>query len=240
MKFIDLKSKIFKKFARVRTFFVIGEPLGRLLQDLKKRRFDLRTLKQAHGNVSFYVSERIKRPYVGDALYTDKSGIFLVVRSADCLPVLFYSDKAGIIGVVHAGWRGTYKKILQKTVQKVSKKFAISPKDFYFFFGPAAQVCCYNVSAERLKFFDKKILPKIVEKRDGTIFLNFVKANKLQLKALGVIEKQIENCGICTIHNLGYPSHRREGEKRPTTLLALMGLKQSKKTALAEKIILIR
>ncbi|MDP3740959.1 MAG: polyphenol oxidase family protein [bacterium] len=199
MKAIKLKPEIFKQFPKVRSLFVVGllEPM---IQNLRKK-FLVATMKQLHSGRPAEANE--PKQYQADALYSKKPGIFLAVRSADCLPVLFFNPKARVIGVVHAGWKGTAKRILQKTVRAIVKKYHTSPKDFYFFLGPAARVCCYEFA-------------------NGKYFLDFVSVNKDQLSELGVPSGHIEDSGICTIHNNKYPSHRRQGQKRHSTILSLI------------------
>lgn len=219
MRRLGLKPSIFRKFPMVRTFFVAGQPEP-TLQRLRKK-FVVASMRQVHGRKSAAVNQKRSRVYSVDALYTDKFGIFLAVRTSDCLPVLFYNRKAGVVGVVHAGWKGTQKKILEKTVNAVARKFHALPKDFYFYFGPAARACCYSVPEHdrRLKLFSKHFL----KGRNGGVFLDFVSANRQQLLALGVPKTHIEDSGLCTIHNHEYPSHRREGQGRKETLLSLIG-----------------
>ena len=227
MSLVNLKPKIFQQFSAygLRTFFVIGGQEATLAKLRKK--FDLASMEQVHGSNALEVKNRLSKVYEGDALFTSKLGIYLAVRSADCLPILFYNPKKQIIGVVHAGWKGTYKKIIQKTLQKVAKRFQAKPEDFYFYLGPAARLCCYEITHEpqRIEKFDKKYRKKILRKDGARIFLDIVKANKLQLRQLHVPTSHIEDSGLCTIHNAKYPSHRREGEGRKETLLSLVGLR---------------
>lgn len=242
MRFVNLQAKIFKKFPSIRTFFVVGGfnfdllPAAKVLPERRKllknlgiKSDGLVLLEQIHSDRIVFVTGKSNINFLGlksragDGLVTSDA-MFLAVRSADCLPILFYNKEAGVVGAIHAGFRGTAKKIIQKTVREVQSKFNAPLSDFYFFFGPAAQACCYDIPKERLKFYEKKILAKIIKRREGKIYLDFVKANYLQLKELGIKPSQIQNSGICTIHNQKFPSHRREGTKRQNTLLSLISL----------------
>ena len=243
MRFLKLKPKIFKKFSirrGGRTFFVAGKFNFRerrtLLKKLGIKNNQLVLLEQTHHDRILFVTSKTKINFLGrasrrgDGLVTNLPGIFLAIHSADCLPILFYNEAAGIIGAVHAGWKGTAEKIIQKVVGQIQKKFNAPLRDFYFFLGPAAQACCYEIyplsispftrgrkgGVERTTFFPKEV----IKERHGKIYLDFVKANYLQLRELGIKQSQIENSGICTIHNRKFPSHRREGNKRQNTLLS--------------------
>lgn len=245
MKFLKLKSKIFKKFPirrGGRTFFVVGafnfdlSPPKRVLRErktlLKKlqiKSHELILLEQIHSDRILFVTRKklinflARKSQRGDGLVTNLPNVYLAIRSADCLPILFCHKTAGIIGAVHAGWKGTAKKIIQKVILEARRKFHAPLSDFYFFFGPAAQACHYHVPKARLKSFDRAILSRIVRRSRGKIYLDFVKANYLQLRELGISKRQIEDSGICTIHNQEFPSHRREGAGRKETLLSLIG-----------------
>ena len=185
---------------------------------------------QLHGSKVVPVTSDTKVDFLsrelpeGDGLYTALKGVFLGARGADCASILFYSPSAGIVGAVHAGWRGTKEKILKKTLEMVINDGSATPTGFYFYIGPAAQVCCYEVSKyltreKDFEFFFRDDL----ERRAGRVFLNFVAANIRQLHELGIKDERIENSGICSIHNQDYPSHRREKTSRRRTLLALIG-----------------
>ena len=58
-----------------------------------------------------------------DALITNQSGICLCVQTADCVPILLFDPVKKVIGAVHAGWRGTVKKIVEATIQKMISNF---------------------------------------------------------------------------------------------------------------------
>ena len=245
MKLLDLKPRIFQSFPQVRTCFVIGKlrydltpdeevrkDRKELLQMLNLKAEELAFLDQIQSDQGFYFTMQEKINFLvrpdkaGDALYTDSSGIFLSVSSADCLPVLFYSDAASVVGAFHAGWPGTAKKALAKIVKEVVEKFSAPISSFYFFFGPAAQVCCYDVThaPERVDLFQKLFGEEVLRKEGGKVFLDFVKANIMQLQDLGVSAGQLEDSGICTIHGEEYPSHRRQRATRKETLLSLVGM----------------
>lgn len=80
-----------------------------------------------------------------DALYTDRPGILLTSFYADCVPLYFLCTKNRMVGLAHAGWRGTARRIGTEMVQTWYDKFGISPQDVYVLIGPSIGLCCYEV-----------------------------------------------------------------------------------------------
>lgn len=230
MKILDIHSQLLSGFPEIKYFFAIGENhfslsgTRKLLRGAGAPAGQIAGLTQIHGNRVIRVSAKTAKFPEGDALYSDLPNLYLLVHSADCLPVLFYNKAAGIIGAVHTGWRGTQKGVLKAAVEAVMEKHAAPMGDFVFYLGPAAQACCYEVNmlpaqADGFAEFYSEYLTV----RDGKTYLDFVGANIQQLRKMGIGEKQIENSAICTIHNHQYPSHRREQGKRREILISLIG-----------------
>lgn len=243
MKILNLKPRIFRKSPEIKTHFTVGAfnfslaprkavipERRRVLKTLGTQAEQIATLSQVHSKKLVHVTPQSKINFLSreileaDGMYTEFSNIYLEIRSADCLPILFYNISAGVIGAVHAGWRGTKKQILKKVVREVVKEFAAPFNDFYFYLGPAAQSCCYEVTkySHDKNFFD--FFQKDITRRGGKLYLDYVNTNLCQLKELGIKDKQIENFGICTIHNQIYPSHRRQKDARKETLLSFIGM----------------
>lgn len=230
MKILDIRSQLLSGFPEIKYFFAIGEnrfslsDTRELLREAGAPAGPIAGLTQIHGNrVIRAALETAKFPQ-GDALYSDLPNLYLMVRTADCLPILFYNKAAGIIGAVHAGRRGTQKGVLKAAVETVMEKHTAPISDFVFFLGPAAQACCYEVNMlpARADGF-AEFYSDYLTVRDGKTYLDFVGANIQQLQEMGVGEQQIENSAICTIHNHQYPSHRRQQGKRHEILISLIG-----------------
>jgi hypothetical protein len=122
-------------------------------------RWQLVTLKQRHTDIVRAV-ERMPRgagvmrerdgalKLSGDALITDQPGLLLAVQVADCLPILLVDPKRRVVGAVHAGWRGTVKRIVEKAVGEMRARFGCRPSDIGAVFGPGIHRCCYQVGRE--------------------------------------------------------------------------------------------
>ncbi|MDP2940085.1 MAG: peptidoglycan editing factor PgeF [Candidatus Omnitrophota bacterium] len=155
-----------------------------------------------------------------DGLITKTKHLPLAVFSADCLSIFLFDPKNEAVGLLHAGWRGTYKKISQNAILKMQKIFGTNPNDLLVSFGPAIRKCCYEVGFKFRKYFSSDLI-----KRKNKLFLDLIEANLKQLINTGVKKKNIFDCKICTsCQNKRFFSYRREKEKAGR-MMSLMMLK---------------
>ena len=152
-----------------------------------------------------------------DAYITDEKDLPIAIRTADCVPVFIFDPRRRAIGLAHAGWKGTYKSIAAKTVQKMREKYASQPADLKVFLGPSIRECCYQVGEEFRKYF-----PSHVHDRDGCLYADVVGANRQQLLKAGVRQEDILDSGICTCCNKDYFSFRRDGSKAGRMISVMM------------------
>jgi polyphenol oxidase len=140
-----------------------------------------------------------------DAMLTNVAHICLIVLVADCVPILLFDPRKKIIGVVHAGWKGTLKYIAKSTVRTMETAFGSSAKDIIAGIGPSIGPCCYKVGPEVISQAKGVFHPAneyiINESDDGTGYLDLKKANLGQLLHAGLEGKNIETTSICTFHN---------------------------------------
>lgn len=137
-----------------------------------------------------------------DAMVTNIPHICLLVLQADCVPVLFFDVKQKVIGVAHAGWRGTVRMVAQETVKVLKEDFNCSPKDILVGIGPSIGPCCYEVDSEIIAqiknvFHNTKGYINS-ESPDGKGYINLWEANKTQLVQMGIPEENIETAHLCT------------------------------------------
>jgi len=129
------------------------------------RRWQLVTLKQRHTDIVRAVDRRPQGAGVlrerdgalklyGDALVTNQPGLLLAVQVADCLPILLVDPKKRVVAAVHAGWRGTVKRIAEKTVGEMRARFGCRPGDLRAVVGPGIHRCCYEVGREVVERFE--------------------------------------------------------------------------------------
>ena len=145
-----------------------------------------------------------------DALITDIPNQVLTILTADCVPILLYDTQREVIAAIHAGWRGTDKKIVQKCVAKMIAEYGTDPKDIVAGVAPAIGGCCYEVSEEIASYFHE--YPEyVVRDKSSSIYLNLKSINRAQLVDMGVPSEQIEVSNICTAcQNEDYFSYRKE------------------------------
>ena len=163
----------------------------------------------------------------GDGVVTDLPGVALSILAADCLPVLLYEPARGVIGAVHAGWRGTAGAIAGVAVRAMVEAFGCDPAQIVAALGPAIGRCCYEVGPEVLAAVGA-VTPLAAELYEplpaGKGLLDLVAANRAQLLQAGLLPANIDALHRCTAcHTDRFFSHRREGEPtgRAGALIAL-------------------
>ena len=177
--------------------------------------------KQIHGDDILLVkgtAASVKGCPEADAYITDEKNLPIAIRTADCVPIFIYDPKLRVIGLAHAGWRGTYKTIAAKTARKMMEKFSSRAEDLKVVLGPSIRECCYKVGEEFRHYF-----PSRVRDRDGYLYADVVGANYDQLLEAGVHKENIFDCKICTCCNKNYFSFRREASN-PGRMISLMML----------------
>jgi YfiH family protein len=183
------------------------------------------TLRQIHSDIIRFVDSPPESQLTGDGLITATPGLLLGIQTADCLPIILVDPKRRAVGVFHAGWRGTVKRIVEKGVGEMRRRFGSRPRDLEAAIGPGIQSCCYEVGAEVREKFESQFayaekLFREVEESDPVrekypmlfltarapghsvlskkIFLDLGEAIRQQLLAGGVPAKSIEASLLCT------------------------------------------
>ena len=110
--------------------------------------FEVVELKQTHSDDLHFIDGAPALRLEGDALATDKRGILLVIRTADCLPVLLADEKRRVVAAVHAGWRGTSLGILARVVRELGERYGTSPASLAAVLGPCIGPACYEVGED--------------------------------------------------------------------------------------------
>lgn len=113
----------------------------------------LAPLRQFHSDMIYFYQGRSAQPPRADASIARAQGILLGVQTADCVPILLADTKRHAVAAVHAGWRGTLKRIVMKTLGRMQMKFGTRPEDTIAALGPAIGGCCYEVGPEVAQAF---------------------------------------------------------------------------------------
>ena len=145
-----------------------------------------------------------------DALITVTPGLFLSVLTADCSPILIWSDEFPVAAAVHSGWQGSELNILGQTLHKITDTLQIDPASLYLAIGPGLSQDNFEVGPEFGDKFSVTYL-RAQSKTDRFYFDNnrFLVDTAIQS---GVVAEHIEVLPYCTFRdeNLFF-SHRRDG-----------------------------
>jgi hypothetical protein len=119
-------------------------------------------MRQLHSDTLHRLAEAPAGKLEGDGLMTDVPGLLLVIRTADCLPVLLVDAKHRAVAAVHCGWRGTEKRILEKAVQAMGRAYDSEPGAMLAALGPCIGSACYEVGPEVREGFRRAGFPPAV------------------------------------------------------------------------------
>jgi YfiH family protein len=153
------------------------------------------SMEQVHGD-KVAIIDKFQQAIVAevDGLLTQKPNVHLVVRTADCVPILL-AEPSGWVGAVHAGRAGTQLKVLQKALQLLQEQGGDLSLT-RLFFGPAISVKNYEINPHTHEHFD------------------LIQENSLQALLSGVVPENIFRSNICTFEDPNYPSYRRNATKQ--------------------------
>jgi YfiH family protein len=218
----------------------------------RNKPWPLVTVRQVHSDVIHVVRSPQPGPLVGDGMITNVPGVALGILVADCFPVLLVDSKNKAVGAFHCGWRPTVKRMVEKGLGVMRYEFGTRPQDIYAAIGPGIQSCCYEVGEELREKFESQFtyaadLFHTVQESDPVrekypllfmnqrapghgdpcikLHLDLREANRRQLLALGVPEKNtsaLTDCTACATRK--FFSHR--AEKGVTgRMMAVVGIK---------------
>jgi YfiH family protein len=145
----------------------------------------------------------------GDALWTDRDGVTLGIKTADCVPLLLEDPVGRRVAAVHAGWRGAIAEIPLRALE-VLKAHGTKPGDVRAVLGPSIRTCCYVVQDDLAGQFTARFGAEVVVRRDGKPYLDVARAVRKALEEGGVPTAQITDTGECTSCDKRFHSHRRD------------------------------
>ena len=136
-----------------------------------------------------------------DGLITNLRNTPLLVFTADCVPVVFYDKKQGVVALAHAGWRGTYGNIAGGMVNIMTGKYGCKVEDIKTIIGPSVSVDNYEVSYDLIEKFAALEVQGYYKEVDGKYYLDLWKLNKELLKKYGILEDNIKIIDFCTVRD---------------------------------------
>jgi len=196
-------------------------------------------VKQVHGHRVYEANGKTRKGSAfldtsllpeADALVTDSKNTILVIKTADCTPLLLYEPKKQVLAAIHAGWRSTAKDITGQTIQTMINRFSADPSIIRAALGPCIKACHYDVSQttdNRIELFEKRF-SNVVVRNNGNTALDLVKANLQQCLEKGLQRNNIEICPICTYENSQTWASARAGDPScDFQIWSFIGLKPS-------------
>ncbi|KAF2955539.1 peptidoglycan editing factor PgeF [Marinitoga sp. 38H-ov] len=180
-------------------------------------------IDESYKSSNFLFNRTVKN---ADALITNKKNIVLITLYADCTPIYFFDPNKKVIGLAHSGWKGTIKKIAEKTVKKIMNIYNSNPEDILVALGPSIGPNSFEVREDVKKIFEYTFpnnLDIIKKKNDKKYLINIWKAIEYTLVNAGIKKENILNSNIDTYTNTDlFFSYRKE--KKTGRMAAIMGL----------------
>jgi YfiH family protein len=181
------------------------------------RNFKILLLHQIHSDILHIVDEVPENMLSGDALLTDKRGLLLVIKTADCLPVLIVDPEKKALAAVHCGWRSISQTLIRKVILALKNHFQCDPSSLLVALGPCIGKDCYEVGEDVKKKFEETgpfhdvFLPH--PRIRGKYYLDLRTATKHQLLDSGVDGSNISSVDLCTHCESSLLSYRRSRQK---------------------------
>ena len=199
---------------------VIEQNLSLFCSDLGVSPADLARSYQVHGD-KIWVTGRAGYQSGFDAMISVQPGVFAGVGIADCTPILLADPITRVCAAIHAGWKGTVAKIVEKTAKRMMENRGSNPADILAYIGPCISFDHFEVGDEVAAQFDQAFKTR----KGAKWHVDLKTANAAQLLGLGI--QQIEIDQACTVeNNADFFSHRTE--KGVTgRMLALIGFQVS-------------
>ena len=184
---------------------------------------DVRVVGREHAGMGYHAPAA----FSCDGYVTRERGVPIGVKTADCVPILLYDDKNGVIGALHAGWRGSVAGIARVGVEKMLSLGA-DPESIRAAIGAAIGACCYEVGEEVYEAAKENLGADIADRfitRSGERFrADLAGLNRELLIGSGLLPENIDLSGHCTACEKDeFFSHRATGGVRGT-MLALISL----------------
>lgn len=153
-----------------------------------------------------------------DGFITRERNLFLAITSADCLPMYYWNEEAGVVGIAHGGWRGLVSGIVPSLGQTI-ENMGYTSGQFHVEVGPGIQACHFEVQQDILPRFAG--YPDRVQYRQGKTYIDLYGLVADQLVRLGIPRENISLSSECTsCLSEKYFSHRRDHFRTIETMVA--------------------
>ena len=130
---------------------------------------------------------------------TNIEGVCIGVSTADCIPVLLYDPVQRAACAIHAGWRGTVKRITEQAVAQMTAVYGTRPADIIAQIGPGIHLDSFEVGDEVYEAFQQEGFDmQAISKKKEKWHIDLPECNRLQLIAKGIPADHIAVSSICT------------------------------------------
>ncbi len=147
----------------------------------------------------------------GDAMLTSEAELPLAILIADCLPIFFSAPNAEVVGIAHAGWRGSYENLSLLMVQRFEEEYAVKANTLRVWLGPAISKTHFEVGTEVMEPFVERWQEYTECFDQNSMRIDLKRLNEFQLLDAGVRREHIDVSPDCTFADLRFFSYRREG-----------------------------
>ncbi|XP_061083248.1 purine nucleoside phosphorylase LACC1 isoform X2 [Conger conger] len=166
-------------------------------------------------------------PKTYDGIVTNQEGVVIAASGADCMPLLFTDPVSKVIGVAHAGWRGTLMGIAMATVSTMVKEFGSQVTDIVAVIGPSVGPCCFSLEKDSAEHFHTIHPSCVIDRGSAKPYVDIRRATRILLQQGGVLPQHIQddsvsdrpNLTLCTAcHPESFFSHVRDGSNFGTQI----------------------
>jgi hypothetical protein len=197
---------------------LVAENRQRAFRSLGRSLASLYDVWQVHSSVVVRADapRPLETPHLkADAIITNRPGVTLFMRFADCVPIFLADPVRRAVGIVHSGWLGTVRQVVAACVAGMQAEYGCRPEDIQAGIGPSIAAHHYPVGSEVVEQVEAAFgsnAHALLPAQDGEVQFDLWAANRLVLESSGV--KHIEIAGICTACDLeNWYSHRGERGK---------------------------
>ena len=200
---------------------MLGVPLSQIIRPYQASGDKVRIVDSSYGGSGVIKDNELKKV---DGLITAENNLVLSIIAADCVPVYLIEKKAGIIGLLHCGWRSASGFIIRNAVECM-RKLGASPDRIQIIIGPHICPDCYEVGEDvkntYAEFFSHNELDKLFTLHDKKLHLNLLQTIRIKSVSEGIPVQNITDVNECTFHNTSFYSYRR-GDRGKQNLAFLM------------------
>jgi YfiH family protein len=167
----------------------------------------LSTCTQVHG-VNVERAAGGENPRACDAMWSERRGVSIGIKIADCLPVTMIDPPHSIIANIHSGWRGAAAQITSRTLDALERSSSFDASSAHAYLGPSIRVCCFEVGEEVAAQFDDAF----IDRAHAKPHIDLPAMTRAILRTRGFADEHLSDSEICTrCEGSIFHSFRRDG-----------------------------